>query len=495
MTEAMAIQSMHIVGICFLLAIIRVDCVPTSPCPMIFHYEYNGQEWFAVVEIYPQIYNRFHTDRITMNLTLVINRQMPTLQNYRLLKLYKSDQDTYKDIAERRPISYRISFPFRNDFLEILKIRVNGVQICQNYMLSVYLYVTRIEQQHTLFLPKTDSGEEQLDEYDMGTSFQFNANSPEPAITNSMLDIPKVIMQRVDDDDTQQFKPNAQKSNQRWKNRLHATNSQCGTYDEELKYTQLISGGEKITPGTWPWLVAIFRKDSRASNLVFQCTGSLISNHLVLTAAHCFKSDSKLNPISAKKIVLAFGRHDIRDWTEKNMVISDVDEIILHSDYLSNKKSTIFDADIALLITKDYITYTSMIKPICLWPTTVDDTYSVIGANGTLIGWGQPFENIDENVPRRLTLPIVNNQFCFPSERSTNANTRRVFCAGTEKRGYAPCNGDSGSGFAIYANGAWFLRGIVSAALGDPILNRCDLNTYAIFTDIVHFRNWIDGHM
>ncbi|XP_055295953.1 serine protease gd-like [Sitodiplosis mosellana] len=480
----MTIQVKRLFIIITIVTTLAVDCIPLSPCPMNFHYEFDGQEWIGIAKIYPQIYNRFRTDRITMNLWLVINQHMPNLQNLNLLQLKKSLQATYEDIAKRRPIQYRISFPFRNNFPELLLIQVNGVQLCRNS--QIFYIPARIELKYTFFLPTVESEEEQLDEYGANMSFQFNPNAPEPAITNSMIEVPNVA-ERIDEEDGQQ------KKHPRWQKRLLATNSQCGTYDEDLKYTQLISGGNKIMPGTWPWLVAIFVKESRASNLVFQCTGNLISNRLVLTAAHCFKSDSKLEPVAARKVVLAFGRHDIRDWTEKNMVISDVDEIIVHPDYLSKKDSKIFDADIAILITKDFISYTSMIKPICLWPSSVDGTHSLIGTNGTLVGWGQPFENVDENVPRRLTLPIVRNNLCFPSDRSTNA--RRVFCAGTEKRGYAPCNGDSGSALAIYANGAWFLRGLVSAALGDPILNRCDLNTYAIFTDIINYRTWIDSHM
>lgn len=465
------------------LAALRVQSVPVSPCPMNFHYEYDGQEWIGVVKIFPQIYSRFRTDHIQLNVALVINRPIP---NFRRLQLYKSLQETYRDIANRQPILYRVKFPIRNEFPELLEMRINDIQVCRNHM--IFYIVSKIVLQHTIFLPTDYSNEDVLDDYDGGDLYPFNSNAPDPAIPDSMLDVPKVIVQRVDEEE---IKP--AKQHPRWKNRLHATNSQCGKYHEDLKYTQLISGGEKITAGTWPWLVAIFRKDSKASNLVFQCTGTLISNRLVLTAAHCFKSDAKLDPISAKRIVLAFGRHDIRDWTEKNMLISDVDEINLHPDYLSNKHSTIFDADLAILVTKEHITFSTTIKPICLWPTSVDSTISIIGTNGTLVGWGQPYENIEENVPRKLTLPVVRNQRCFPAEKPVNA--KRVFCAGTERPGYSPCNGDSGSAFAVWANGAWFLRGVVSAALGDPILNQCDLNTFVIFTDIIHFRAWIDSFM
>lgn len=39
----------------------------------------------------------------------------------------------------------------------------------------------------------------------------------------------------------------------------------------------------------------------------------------------------------------------------------------------------------------------------------------------------------------------------------------------------------------------WFIRGIVSASLRDG--TSCDVNSYAIFTDIVKFLPWIKNEM
>lgn len=478
-------KQMFVLLVVSMLVASNIKSVAGNPCPLVFHYEQVGQKMIGVVKIYPQIYSRIRTDRIVLNVELGANRLIP----YRPLQLYKPLPDTYADIANRRPILYRVESPIPFRFLVLLEIRVsdnNGfdIQVCKNH--GIFNIVSRIGLQCTIFLPTTEYSEEvQGEDYDRDDLIPFDPNVPDPAISN--LEIPKVILQRVDDEENP-----LPKQNPRWKNRLQATNSQCGTYHEDLKYTQLISGGEKIGPGTWPWLVAIFRQGSKASNLEFQCTGTLISNRLVLTAAHCFKSDAKRDPIAADRFVLSFGRHDIRDWTE-NFLTSKIDEIILHPDYLSKKDSTIFDADVAILVIQNHITFTTTIKPICLWPTSVDRTFSIIGENGTLVGWGQPLENIEENVPRKLVLPVVPNQRCFPSNNTIK--TKRVFCAGTKKPGQSPCNGDSGSAFAIWANNKWFLRGVVSAALGDPILNRCELNTYVIFTDIIHYRSWIDSYM
>lgn len=444
----------------------QVHCVPISPCSTYFTYNYDGHQWFGVATIYSQNYERFiHTNQITLNLTLNANRYIPALQDVHLLGLYKSFSETLNDIAARQPIFYRISFPFQNVIPELISIKVNNVPVCINHMRVIE--VSSIKLGNTIFL--STPIDKDIDDFDY--DFHFNVNQSGLVIEDPLTP------------PSHRFDPDQQK------NEFQNTNAKCGTYDDEFKYTQLISGGDKIVAGTWPWLVAIFRKDSMA-NLVFLCTGNLITNRIVLTAAHCFKMSSHLEKISPKKIVLSFGRYDLRDWTEKNMRLSDANEIHLHPDYLKKRKNR-FEADIAAVITKDFIEYNEMIKPICLWPSSIHDSFDIIGGNSTLVGWGQQHENLDTNIPRRLTLPIVSLDNCFPSEKMHQLK-RRVLCAGNEKHGNAPCSGDSGTGAAIHANGLWFLRGIVSAAVGDPNLNKCELNTFAILTDVVYFRDWID---
>jgi hypothetical protein len=48
-------------------------------------------------------------------------------------------------------------------------------------------------------------------------------------------------------------------------------------------------------------------------------------------------------------------------------------------------------------------------------------------------------------------------------------------------------------GLVLKVGKKWFIRGIVSASLRDD--DGCDVNSYAIFTDIVQFKEWIRSNM
>jgi secreted trypsin-like serine protease len=51
----------------------------------------------------------------------------------------------------------------------------------------------------------------------------------------------------------------------------------------------------------------------------------------------------------------------------------------------------------------------------------------------------------------------------------------------------------SGGGIVLKTGKKWFIRGIVSASLRDGA--SCDVNSYAIFTDIAKFMPWIRTEM
>lgn len=241
--------------------------------------------------------------------------------------------------------------------------------------------------------------------------------------------------------------------------------------------------------GTWPWLVAVYVQT--ASGLSFNCGGNLISGRTVVTAGHCLRrSERTYRP---HEIILYLGRHNILDQKETGGTTAQVQEVLVHSDYMS--KDTSYDADIAIVIMRKRVEFTEFIRPICLWDGA-DSISSIEGQFGTVTGWGRNGSaNILSAEPKKISIPVVSEAECLRSSDTYRYITsQRTFCAGgRDDKG--PCNGDSGGGMTFKINNKWMLRGIVSAALADPIENTCSLGEYVVFTDVAKFVTWIKSHM
>lgn len=255
---------------------------------------------------------------------------------------------------------------------------------------------------------------------------------------------------------------------------------------ERFSVVPLIVGGNQVSRGSWPWLVAVYL--NMATSLTYQCGATLVSSRHVVTAAHCFQGSRKT--YKEEDILLFIGRFNIMNWMEEGSVVSEPSQIIIHSDYMKDNTLS-YDADIAMIFLKQSLTFTEYIRPVCLW-SGATNIGEVEGRDGTVVGWGRDETGkVVTPEPKKVELPIVSEVNCLRSSDSFKYITsNRTFCAGT-KDGRGPCNGDSGSGFLMMRQGRWTLRGIVSTALADPIKNTCNLSEYVVFTDAAKFSNWI----
>ena len=174
--------------------------------------------------------------------------------------------------------------------------------------------------------------------------------------------------------------------------------------------------------------------------------------------------------------------------SEVGRVVRDVQEIHIHPDW--DVSSDQYDADIAVLVLRKEVTFGSSIQPISLM---VSNSNMATILKSVVVGYGKSEDDtkIHENIPKILEIPIHKNEFCFLKNHNLALfSSERTFCGGSGT-GTGVCKGDSGSGVFVYYKGIYYLRGIISASLYRNLT--CDVNTYAIFTDVLKFNTWIEA--
>uniref|UniRef100_A0A1I8NNK9 Peptidase S1 domain-containing protein n=1 Tax=Stomoxys calcitrans TaxID=35570 RepID=A0A1I8NNK9_STOCA len=284
-----------------------------------------------------------------------------------------------------------------------------------------------------------------------------------------------------------------------------------------------------ITRGAWPWLAAVYVNN--LTSLAYQCGGTLISQRIVVSAAHCFQLFKKR--YTANEVLVFLGRHNLKNWNEEGSLAAPVDDIFIHPDY--NQHLSSYDADIAVVVLKNEVRFNTFIRPACMWSGSTKIEY-IEGEPGIVVGWGLGGFNITKQmsttstVPKIMSTPIVSNEVCYaanPKFRSLTSN--RTFCAGVMfdknlgtkslaskplvfngQATQGPCSGDSGAGLMLLKNNRWMLRGTVSGSL--PLASNaknveeakarpsiaptsstrsCSINQYVIYTDVAKFLDWI----
>lgn len=226
----------------------------------------------------------------------------------------------------------------------------------------------------------------------------------------------------------------------------------CGVsaIEAEEDVTGLINGGQRVIRGQFPWLVAYFYNNKY--NTDFICGGSLISQRLVITAAHCVHNKNDAEVRKPELSTFYIGKNNLDALVGENgYVVSNALYLYVHPNW--NSGEVLFTNDIAIAVLQNTIQFTIFVKPICIWRKT--RTYrDVIGRSGLVAGWGKSeFESISSSSPMYVELPIVSNEDCLRSDmRLSKIVSRQSFCAGIKDSNKGPCNGDSGKTIAVLTN-------------------------------------------
>ncbi|XP_067279127.1 ST14 transmembrane serine protease matriptase b [Pseudorasbora parva] len=234
-----------------------------------------------------------------------------------------------------------------------------------------------------------------------------------------------------------------------------------------------IVGGKDSNEGEWPWQVSLHMKTQG-----HVCGASVISNHWLVTAAHCVQDNEKFKysqPDQWEVYLGLLNQGETNKSTKKS-----VKRIISHPQY----DPISYDNDIAVMEMDSPVTLSQSIWPVCLPEATHDFP---AGKSVWITGWGRLREEIDAVAPvlQKAEVRIINSTVC--SRLMDDGITPRMICAGVLSGGVDACQGDSGGPMtSTESNGRMFLAGVVSWGDGCGRKNRP-----GIYTRVTEYRSWI----
>ncbi|XP_050394188.2 transmembrane protease serine 3 [Patella vulgata] len=248
----------------------------------------------------------------------------------------------------------------------------------------------------------------------------------------------------------------------------------CGSPVVQTPTTSRIIGGSAAKLGAWPWQVLLTE-----INLPV-CGGAVISENIILTAAHCFEDQLSQDP---KRWMATVGGiyTDQYEYTQRTY---HVQKIIVHEAY----NTSTAENDVALLILSTNMMYSNYIRPVCL----PDDNESVpVGTICYIAGWGATRGTSNQNTLNQVALPIIGDETCSrPDWYGKDFYPETSFCAGREAGGIDACTGDSGSPLVCQKGSKWTVHGLSSWGYGCA-----EPRWPGIYTEVSKYTKWIKQHL
>lgn len=245
-----------------------------------------------------------------------------------------------------------------------------------------------------------------------------------------------------------------------------------------------IVGGEVLNDNSWlaQGLVLIATRTSEDGGEL--CTGSLVDNNIVLTAAHCVN-----NRRTADDVMVLFSADPICNIVTKKRtdLRREADKVVHHENFIS----TNYGYDIAMIRMKEKAPENTHVMPILLSSTRLPRDI-VVSGYGNEVDYGvseSPVRLKQANVSLYLKRNGDNSEI---SETSTNQN-RTISL--DQRLGQGACAGDSG-GPAMIRDGSYYtVIGVASRVVGlnNPFRKQEDVTCKqgAEYTSLSYYQEWI----
>ncbi|XP_072946411.1 chymotrypsin-C-like isoform X2 [Epargyreus clarus] len=138
--------------------------------------------------------------------------------------------------------------------------------------------------------------------------------------------------------------------------RVHDVEMLAGDYGVKVRSMEANNINEELSSSVFPWIVAIFLKNSTSDQFNYYCDGALLSNRTVITAASCVQQTS-----NTENLLLLFGKKSLKTMTEVERV-SRVKTIKIHGNFSTQTR----DNDLAILILEEPIIFSDNIQSATL---------------------------------------------------------------------------------------------------------------------------------